>query len=70
MLVYLSFLVCAIGTHSCHVSIPETRPFAGLAACQLQGVMDQPGWESVHPGLKVSKIRCTLGSKPLAGDGA
>ena len=66
MLVYLSFLICAGA--SCHTTVPEDRPFMGLAACQQAGELLIPQWEEAHPSWHVTKVRCTLGSHPKVED--
>ena len=69
MLVYLSFLVCLHGS-VCHTTIPIERPFVGLSACEVGGMQIAPSWEEAHPGLKVTKINCTMGKKPVDQEGA
>jgi hypothetical protein len=69
MLVYLSFLVCT-AAGSCHVTVPEERPFMGLASCQVDGMLLTPAWEAAHAGWHVTKVRCTLGSRPKTDEQA
>jgi hypothetical protein len=68
MLVYLSFLICTSAGASCHTTIPVERPFMGLAACQMEGMLSAPKWQEDHPSWVVSKIRCTLGQRPKVED--
>lgn len=75
MPVYLSFLVCALGatspnSTSCYVTVPYTEPMAGLAACQIKGEVMAAEFKANHHGWKVSRIRCTLGSRPQPQDQA
>jgi hypothetical protein len=69
MLVYLSFLVCA-ANGACHVTVPVNDPYVGLVACQIAGEQNMPTWERAHPGMYVSKVRCSIGTKPVAQDNA
>jgi hypothetical protein len=64
VLVYLSFLICAVSGGSCHVTIPEDRGFAGVAACQMEGMVLTPQWQEQHPGWTVKRIRCSIGNRP------
>jgi hypothetical protein len=64
MPVYLSFLICAISSGSCHVTIPLERAFVGIAACQMQGMMMMPSWQEQHPGWTVKRVRCSVGNRP------
>jgi len=69
MLVYLSFLVCNV-VNVCHITIPEERPFVGLAACQIEGEMLIDEWQKAHVGLTVTKVRCTMGKRPASDEAA
>jgi hypothetical protein len=64
MPVYLSFLICAFSGGTCHVTIPAERVFAGLSACQVEGMMMTPQWQEQHPGWTVKRIRCSIGRPP------
>jgi hypothetical protein len=64
MPVYLSFLICTITSGTCHVTIPLERPFIGLSACQIEGMMLTPQWQDQHPGWTVKRIRCSIGNRP------
>ena len=64
MPIYLSFFICALSGGACHVTIPIDQPYTGIAACQMGGMMIAPQWEEIHPGWKVSRIRCSLGDRP------
>ena len=64
MPVYLSFLICALFGGGCHVTIPVERPFVGLSACQMEGMMITPQWQELHPGWTVKRIRCSIGTRP------
>jgi hypothetical protein len=64
MPVYLSFLICALSGNACHVTIPAERAFAGLSACQVEGMMMTPQWQEQHPGWTVKRIRCSIGHPP------
>jgi len=64
MPVYLSFLICALSGGTCHVTIPAERAFAGLSACQVEGMMMTPQWQEQHPGWTVKRIRCSIGRPP------
>ena len=68
--VYLSFLICALSGGACHVTIPVERPFAGISACQMQGMLMTPQWQERHPGWMVSRIRCSVGNRPHDEEGA
>jgi hypothetical protein len=61
MPVYLSFLICALSGGTCHVTIPAERAFAGLSACQVEGMLMTPQWQEQHPGWTVRRIRCSIG---------
>jgi hypothetical protein len=61
MPVYLSFLICALSGGTCHVTIPAERAFAGLSACQVEGMLMTPQWQEQHPGWTVKRIRCSIG---------
>jgi hypothetical protein len=39
MPVYLSFLICALACGGCHAIVPVDEPFAGISACQMQGIL-------------------------------
>ena len=69
MPVYLSFLICALSGGACHVTIPVERPFAGISACQMQGMLMTPQWQGQHPGWTVQRIRCSIGSRPHDEEG-
>jgi hypothetical protein len=69
MLVWLSFLVCSTA-QQCHVTLPTESPYAGIPACQRAGELGIHEWEANHVGMRVDKIRCTLGAKPPSGDNA
>jgi hypothetical protein len=64
MHIWLSFLVCTIGSQSCHTTIPNDEPFVGLSACQVEGMTSAASWTESHPGWHVAKIRCSVGNKP------
>ena len=59
MPVYLSFLICALSGGGCHVSVPVEDPFAGISACQMQGMILAPQWLDQHPGWIIQRIRRT-----------
>lgn len=69
MPVYLTYLICAIGSGACHNTAVLAQPLMGLAACQIQGMQMAPSWQDAHPGWRVAKIRCTLGNPPKDDDG-
>jgi hypothetical protein len=46
------------------VTIPAERVFAGLSACQVEGMMMTPQWQEQHPGWTVKRIRCSIGRPP------
>jgi hypothetical protein len=56
MPVYLSFLICALSGGGCHATVPVEEPFAGMSACQMQGMMLAPQWLDQHPGWIVKRI--------------
>ena len=64
MPVYLSFLICALSGSACHVTIPIEQPFAGIAACQMHGMILSPQWQEQHLGWTVKRIRCSIGNRP------
>jgi hypothetical protein len=64
MPVYLSFLICALSGGACHVTIPVERPFVGISACQMQGMVMMPQWQQQHPGWTVKRVRCSIGNRP------
>lgn len=70
MPVYLSFLICAISTGSCHITIPVEEPFVGISACQMAGMTMTPQWLEQHPGWTVNRIRCSIGNPPHNEDQA
>jgi hypothetical protein len=70
MLVYLSFLICALSGGTCHVTIPIERPFIGISACEMQGMLMTPQWQEHHPGWTVKRIRCSVGNRPHDEEGA
>jgi hypothetical protein len=70
MPVFLSYLICAASGGSCHVTIPLERAFAGLPACQREGMLSAPQWQDQHPGWRVAKIRCSVGNRPHSEEAA
>jgi hypothetical protein len=64
VLVYLSFLICALSGGSCHSTAPTEQPFVGISACQMQGMLMTPQWQDQHPGWTVKRIRCSIGAPP------
>ncbi|MEO8713812.1 MAG: hypothetical protein ABI369_02245 [Acetobacteraceae bacterium] len=70
MVVYLSLLVCALNSSTCHVTVPHERPAVGLSGCQIAGMQAAAEFVKEHPGWFVSKIRCSPGSPPRAEDEA
>ena len=63
MPVYLSFLACTLAADLCHVVVPIERPFIGMSACQVEGMMLLPQWQEQHPGWRVKRIRCSIGNR-------
>ena len=70
MLVYLSFLICALSGGGCHSTAPTEQPFVGISACQMQGMLMTPQWQDQHPGWTVKRIRCSIGNRPRDEDTA
>jgi hypothetical protein len=64
MSVYLSFLICAVAGGACHLTNPVERPFVGVSACQMEGMLLTPQWQELHPGWTVKRIRCSIGNRP------
>ncbi len=64
MPVFLPLLVCVLGGSACHVVVPTERPFIGLAPCQVEGMMTAATWTGAHPGWRVARVRCSIGSRP------
>lgn len=62
MPVYLSFLICALSGGGRHAIVPAQQPFAGVSACQMQGMIIAPQWLDQHPGWTITRIRCPIGS--------
>ena len=40
--------------------MPVEEPYAGISACQMQGMMLAPQWLDRHPGWSIKRIRCAL----------
>lgn len=70
MPIYISVLLCALGTNQCHVWLPREAPVIGLAACQIEGEESAATFISEHPQWYVKAIRCSLGNRPRAEDQA
>ncbi len=64
MPVYLSFLICALSGGGCHATVPVDEPYAGISACQMQGMILAPQWLDQHPGWTIKRIRCSIGGRP------
>lgn len=66
MPVFLSFFICTLADSNCHVAQPLEDAFIGVTQCQRQGMLIAPVWQEQHPGWVVKRIRCSIGSPPLA----
>ncbi len=62
MPVFLSFLICTLGGGVCRTVVPTERPFIGISACQMEGMMTTPQWQEQHPGWRIKRIRCSIGN--------